>query len=549
MSVFKNIILFFAVVNLLSCQSSSHRKKGENSIITSSPRSSKPVKFIKKSGPKLLSPQQLRQLAEKPKPTNKLATQYHKLLTTPFIDNSAYFRSGMPKALIYPSLGPSLRVTTWNIEKSIKVPEVAKIMTSQASFENMMKSKIKKESATYNKAIRQQIALAASDILILQEMDIGHRRSGYHFAAKHLAQKLGMNFVYAPQQLELDPHDLGLDPIRFGNGDTNATTSPALSENSEAYRGVFGVAVLSHYPIKSAKLFQLQTQPYDWYHSEILKPDLLEIGRRQGSKTLFKFQPTREVKIGGRAFTRVDLHVPGIPLDTLSIINIHLEIKTTPKNRQRQIKEILGYIKGIKNPVIMAGDFNSSSSNVSSTSFKRFSQNTATDPSRLLSAGLFLANITGINQVRGLLNTVKNYTNPLAWNIPVILPNKTRELFTTIKNFRFDDGGAFDFRGNSSRSTHKKRGALSNSNQRQGYKGFTFTYSVPRSIGPIGRERLDWIFVKSFLSAPFEKNGSYRLAPHYGETLDAINSSVKDAFSDHHPITTLLPLGEPPAPQ
>jgi len=115
----------------------------------------------------------------------------------------------------------------------------------------------------------------------------------------------------------------------------------------------------------------------------------------------------------------------------------------------------------------------------------------------------------------------------------------------TKRSHCFDDGGAFDFRGDKKRSVHGYTGALSNSNQRTYFKGFTFTFSTPQVIGPIGYDRLDWIFVKSFLSHPQEKNGSYQLAPHFGETLSLVNLAVKDRYSDHHPITVLLPLNEP----
>ena len=86
---------------------------------------------------------------------------------------------------------------------------------------------------------------------------------------------------------------------------------------------------------------------------------------------------------------------------------------------------------------------------------------------------------------------------------------------------------------------------LSNSNHRNKIKGFRHTFSVPRPIGPIGLERLDWIFVKSFLGAPKDKKGSYRLAPHFGQTLEAFNTSLTKTYSDHHPITTVLPINEP----
>lgn len=537
------LLSFLIIFGLISCQSLS-RHSAHDLIIRSSAKGSSEIKITRKSGPKLLSFKELVSLAENPKPVGKLAEKYEKLLTTPFINNEQYFRSGMPATNVHPSLGPSLRISTWNVEKSVKIFEVAQALTSEEEFDKMLQPEILTEPKAYADTIRQRAALAASDVLLLQEMDIGHCRSGYLFAAKHLAEEMKMNYVYAPQQLEIDPVHLGLDHIRFGNGDTDAKACRAIRGSSRVYKGVFGVAVLSRYPIKDVQLFQLKEQPYDWYNGEIQKPDFLETGRRKGSQFLFEFQPIREVKVGGRAFTRVDLHVPGLPLETLTVINVHLEIKATPENRRMQIAEILSYIKDIKNPVVMAGDFNSSSTDVSATSFARFTRKTTTNPTNLLAAGLFVANITGASQLRALVNGYKNVGDPLAWNIPVILPNKTRSLFKTIKNFRFDDGGAFDFRGDRSRSTHRISGELSNSNQRA-IKGFTFSYSLPRPIGIIGCERLDWIFVKSFLNSPEQRNGSYRMAPHFGETLGLMNLSAKDAFSDHHPITTVLPLEEP----
>lgn len=532
-------------LTLLSCQTFSTMMSGESRIISGTGQNAAPPKFLKNSRPSLLSFKELTRLAENPKPVGPLKKKLDTVLTTPFVDNSVFRRSGIPKPTVYTGLGPSLRISTWNIEKSVRVSEAAEALSSPSSFVKMLRPEYRDEPMAKKEAIRQRAVLAASDVLLLQEMDIGHCRSGYLFAAQELARELKMNFVYAPQQLEIDPVHLGLEHIHFDNGDTDSEACKALAGKSSVYKGVFGVAVLSRYPIKNVELFQLKEQPYDWYAGEIQKPDFLEIGRRKGAGALFKFQPIREVKVGGRAFTRVDLHVPGIPLETLSVINIHLEIKATPQERRHQIEEILGYIKDIKNPVVMAGDFNSSSADVSATSFSKFAKNTTTNPRNLLALGLYIAEITGASQVRGVINGFKNFRDPLAWNIPVILPNKTRRLFKSIESFRFDDGGAFDFRGDRDRSMHGRSGTLSNSNQRHNTKGFTFTHSLPRPIGVIGRQRLDWIFVKSLLNSPKERGGSYRLAPHFGETLGLMNLAVSKPFSDHHPITILLPVMEP----
>ena len=528
---------------LLSCQQFSSPSEGR--IITEVGPNGEKFNVVKNSRPALLSFKELRTLAENPHPGGKVESKLDTLLKTPYIDNSVYFKSGIPEARDYDKLGPSLRVSTWNVEKSVRAFEVGKALTSASEFESMLRPEYRGETSAHAEALRQRAVLAASDVLLFQEMDIGHCRSGYLFAAQYLARKLNMNFVYAPQQLEIDPVHLGLDHITFENGDVDAAACRRLVGNSATYRGVFGVAVLSKYPVKNVQLFQLKEQPYDWYTGEIKKPDFLERGRRKGAQALFEFQPIREVKVGGRSFTRVDLHVPGLPLNTLTIINIHLEIKTTPKKREAQLKEILSYMKDIKNPVVMAGDFNSSATNVSSTSVGRFAKNTTTDPQNLLAAGLLAANVTGVGQVKRAVNGLKNYRNPLAWDIPVILPNKTKGLFDLVENYRFADGGAFDFRGDSARSALGTAGKLSNSNQRHGAKGFTFTHALPRTIGVIGQNRLDWIFVKSFLTSPNPKDGPYRFAPHFGETLGLMNLAVEKPFSDHHPITVLLPLNEP----
>lgn len=488
-----------------------------------------PYKIVRERSPDLLSYSELAELSSDPNSTSRARDKADKLFKTPFLDNSRYFSKGIPKPLIHPDIGPSIRISTWNIEKSIRIKDVAEALESETEFRELLLPDIREDAEMRDEAIRQRADLAESDILILQEMDIGHYRSGYVFAAQYLARKLGMNFLYAPQQLEVEPfHD-----------EENVAASPS------DYKGVFGTAILSRYPIKRVQVFPLSQQPYDWYKDESRAADLLESGRRFGAKTLFNVETKRELKIGGRGFTRVDLHVPNVPHETITVINVHLEIKTTPSQRKRQLEEILENIRHIENPLVLAGDFNSSSQDVSATSFLRLSTRTTTNPSNILSAGLFLANITGVTQVRRIVNSLKNFRDPLAWDIPAILPNKKKSLFGRLENFRFNDGGAFDFRGDKERSMNGIKGKLSNSNQRHFDKGFTFTFSLPRPIGPIGQDRLDWIFVKSFLTDPTDQNGSYKLAPHFGETLNLLNLSVKERFSDHHPITTVIPLEEP----
>src|SRR5690606_34974203 len=108
-------------------------------------------------------------------------------------------------------------------------------------------------------------------------------------------------------------------------------------------------------------------------------------------------------------------------------------------------------------------------------------------------------------------------------NVPVLLPNKVRPLIDEIEDFRFADSSTFDFRGDAKRSMGMWHSTLSNSNQKK-FKGQVQSFRVKRPIGPIGYYRLDWIFVRpGGLGHPKDRDASYRLAPHFGETLVDFN--------------------------
>ena len=245
---------------------------------------------------------------------------------------------------------------------------------------------------------------------------------------------------------------------------------------------------------------------------------------------------------------RVDLEVPNLPHNTLTIINVHLEIKCLPKAREAQMKEILEYARGIDNPVVMAGDFNTAPSDLSPTSTVRIVERKAKDPTLWFSVAVNQLTAYGlfINIARPISNFTKNYQNPMAHNIPVIAPNATAGLFKAIRNFRFNDGGAFDFRGDPERSIGHKHGTLANSNHRD-KRGFKTTFRLNNQplIRIIGKYRLDWVFVKSFLKDPKDKNGPYRFAPHFGQTLEEMNMILKKRISDHNPNIVTLPFQEP----
>ena len=103
-----------------------------------------------------------------------------------------------------PKLGQYLRVVTWNIEKSYHSEAVIKLLTSENAFRRMLDDdKVTPDSEEYREISRQRERLLNADILILQEMDIGNKRSGYVDAARELASALDMNYAYGAGRIPL----------------------------------------------------------------------------------------------------------------------------------------------------------------------------------------------------------------------------------------------------------------------------------------------------------------------------------------------------------
>ncbi|MGB0581603.1 MAG: hypothetical protein ACPGVU_18045, partial [Limisphaerales bacterium] len=289
----------------------------------------------------------------------------------------------------------------------------------------------------------------------------------------------------------------------------------------------------------------LRSKPYDWHAGELEQYGPVEGARRVGSEVVFKNVIGREMKVGNRNYFRVDLHVPGLPEDTLTIINIHLEIKCPPEGRHEQIREILEEIRTIRHPVIMAGDFNSASVDLSNAYARDLVVKQLKDPYTYVAIGARIGLGVGnlLTAGRVVVNTSKNLHSPLAPHIPVILPNQTKAMFNTIRDFEFADGGRFDFRGEREHSINGSSSPLANSNEKAA-KGQVPSFTVRRPIGPFGAFRLDWIFVKR--SVDPEAEG--RLTPMFGETLVDFNRFLREQISDHRPLVVDLAFERRPHP-
>jgi endonuclease/exonuclease/phosphatase family metal-dependent hydrolase len=145
-----------------------------------------------------------------------------------------------------------------------------------------------------------------ADVYLLQEVDMGVRRSGHRQIAKELADDLGMNWVFAGEFQEL------------GQG---LRGRPALT----------GQAVLSRYPIRDPFALAFENQAHLRWRLDPLQP------RRGGRMAL-------RVESGGVLF-----------------YNVHIESAKNDHFRHKQVDEMLFdhlLSPRVDRPVMFAGDFN-----------------------------------------------------------------------------------------------------------------------------------------------------------------------------------------------
>jgi endonuclease/exonuclease/phosphatase family metal-dependent hydrolase len=152
------------------------------------------------------------------------------------------------------------------------------------------------------------------DIILFNELDIGMARSGNLNTAKELAQKLKMNYLFGAEFLELT------------KGEEKERSIPG--ENSEA---LHGNAILSRSYLYEPYRLRLPLE-YDWSD---------DYQQRLGSRiALFAKVKVRERELG--------------------LVCTHLENKTSPEGRARQIDVILHHVETRFGPlpVVIGGDIN-----------------------------------------------------------------------------------------------------------------------------------------------------------------------------------------------
>lgn len=498
-----------------------------------------------KSASDFLSYDELTKLYEQESLPPELDEKLRQLLTTPFVYNTqntdvsiSLSKSGV--------LGEYLRVVHWNIERGLEYDAIEAAFTSNERFEALLNEEdFPLDSPKRKEILEQAAALRTADIIVLNEVDWGMKRTEYRNVAADLAAKLNMNYAFGVQFVELTPVYLSKKAETASAEEKE--TAELLKIDAERYKGLHGMAILSRFPLENVRLVPFKNQPYDWYKEELKGASAVEKGKRKLAQIAFSENVSTEVRRGGRTTLLADIIDSRLPSGRISIAATHLENRTKSKNRVKQLEELLETIKTISNPVVLSGDMNTSGSDLTPTSIRRELMKRYGNPKYWIKQAIQYALGFGVveDAAIGAIGFGRRYADPTVRSIPLFSPNSARKFFTTLKKFRFADGNSFDFRGDSLRATNEKKKTLANSNERGG-KGFITTYQVERPFYILGKYKLDWIFIKpANLKNPTNRKESYQFAPHFGRTLTLINEATENRLSDHRPMLVDLPLNEP----
>jgi endonuclease/exonuclease/phosphatase family metal-dependent hydrolase len=411
--------------------------------------------------------------------------------------------------------GHPLRIVEWNIDHGENESEIEGALHGPAAFHARVHTAV--QGAARKRLDEELQLLSQADVIVLDEVDYGVGRTMYRNVARDLASALDMNYVYGVEFVELNRIYLGLD--RMDNVDANR------------YRATEGGAVLSRYPIASAEVIRLPME-YDWYHSEVKAQSDVERARRWSVERFLDEPIQRQVRRGGRMALVANLRVPESPTGLLTVVCPHLENYTTPAGRSAQLDFLLRHIAGIRNPLVLAGDLNSTGDDAEPISVKSEILQRAKSVRFWASQALFLFTpVTGLRYMLFPVNYLKNFHDPTRSDVPVVHPNRETRQFAALKDFRFTDTGAFDFDGDPCFSYKGRGGFLADSNQRS-RKGFTPTYSLARTYhGLVGEYKIYWLIVK-----PAEE----MFTPFDGRTLNEVNQAPGIRISDHAPIAVSL---------
>ncbi|HSV27812.1 MAG TPA: peptidoglycan-binding domain-containing protein, partial [Sedimentisphaerales bacterium] len=157
--------------------------------------------YVRLQQPKMLTYDDLLALGRSDKVSSGLENKLHAITTTPFLSNEAYYRGARPHRPKLNQLGSSLRLVTWNIERGLELDGIKLLFANTEDF--VRQAELNEQKADIAQ-MRQDIeVLKSADILVLNEVDWGLKRTGYRSIVRELGDALNMNWAYGVEFVEV----------------------------------------------------------------------------------------------------------------------------------------------------------------------------------------------------------------------------------------------------------------------------------------------------------------------------------------------------------
>ncbi len=156
--------------------------------------------------------------------------------------------------------------------------------------------------------------LAGADLLFFNEIDLGMARAGNRDVTADLSRALGLHGLWAPLFLETT---LGRDD------------DPRAAAGRENQESLFGLAILSRWPIGEVKVIELPSPEAYQFNLERM------IGRHIGLIAV--------------------IERPAAPFVA---VTAHLEVHRTRAHRTAQVRTLLDALRDERRPIVLSGDFN-----------------------------------------------------------------------------------------------------------------------------------------------------------------------------------------------
>src|SRR4030095_10398365 len=199
-----------------------------------------------------------------------------------------------------------LRVAFWNIERGLEFDAVRAALTNDQTFFRRLRPAQRGSRFNLGNVLEQAAELSRADIIVLNEVDWGLKRTDYRNVVKELAAAMQMNYAFGVEFVEVDPLTLGTETLEGETSADRARMVEHLAVDKSRTLGLHGTAILSRFPLQNTRVVRFIKQGHDWYLDEKDGISKLEKGKRKGAKLVLGEKILREVRRGGRVLLIAD---------------------------------------------------------------------------------------------------------------------------------------------------------------------------------------------------------------------------------------------------